>query len=965
MHTHNTRYKTTIDIPKPELTRPSLLKTLRHLKRGTATGLFSTSIDLLKDYALYSIQQDDQNTFPYLETFHELITTIAHNNIPSTVKPYFASQYVVALHKDPHNLDKIRPIGIGTALRRITAATLMTQFSSAIAEILLPHGQLGIAISGGLDFICHSTQAQITTFMPSPQHSSRALLALDITNMFNAISRQACRYQLSKFPTLQPLIPFFDLLYSNPNTCWHKSPDKHFDHFPQWEGFAQGCPLSGAFSDLVLAMVLQPINEELQQRHHASNIPPPVTLSYHDDTSIVLPYEDIPWFLHRFQQLGNPIGIQLNLQKTQILTTLTDQSPLPHLTPIQQQCLTDTFQLLGPNAEQRHGIRLLGQPISSPFFVSNFINSKVHQLDTFIASKLFYRLRDHQTQLALLKHCIVPSIQHLLATHVYHTYHGLTSNNLHQWHTETTLRLQGIIHNVFAQITQQQSLPSHALPIIHLPAILGGIGIRDPIATAVPSAITTFTRSLRYAQFGITHGNTSLPTAPIHQFSFQSSNHRQIIEHFGETLLAKLPTTDTKPSDIQTFIQHTKLTGIQKHLYQLHQQQIKQALTDSAPLDLAAIIPSLLSPLTSIPLLSITRRIPTNRIPNSHFRILIQRKLRLPVLPPSLQYKPCICGSKKLLDPYGDHLFSCRVASKTPIHNKIRDTCFHILTKIAPIANITSAITDVQLEPPNILPSHPTLRPADIGIQLIPPPNMQTLYDTDPFLALDITFTPTPQIKPTMANSSDRPEKNNSLAKVHDESARQKFNVPHAFALLTHNVILLPMTFDHLGGIGSFTTEFLFGSSQHQMINASNPAPNWSPQAFQHNPDAYLVYQRTTTQAPKNILSRADFHWFHGSRQSQTYGLTYHTASPSAWATQTLGLNLVQGLAQHCHNAIEKIVHHCQTLRISYRKTQQQSKILSPFFLQKSNIADPTLPFQSASLTPHLTLANGEPLAAN
>jgi hypothetical protein len=175
----------------------------------------------------------------------------------------------------------------------------MTQFSSSFAETLAPHGQLGISISGGLDFICHSTQAQLSTFMPNLQQSSRALLLLDIVNMFNAVSRQACRFQLMQFPALQPLLPFFDLLYSNPNTCWHKSPQTHFAHFPQWEGFAQGCPLSGAFLDLVLAMVLQPINTKLRQRHESRqhHTPPPTTLSYHDDTSVILPYDDIPWFL--------------------------------------------------------------------------------------------------------------------------------------------------------------------------------------------------------------------------------------------------------------------------------------------------------------------------------------------------------------------------------------------------------------------------------------------------------------------------------------------------------------------------------------------------------------------------------------------------------------------------------------------------------------------------------------------
>jgi hypothetical protein len=73
----------------------------------------------------------------------------------------------------------------------------------------------------------------------------------------------------------------------------------------------------------------------------------------------------------------------------------------------------------------------------------------------------------------------------------------------------------------------------------------------------------------------------------------------------------------------------------------------------------------------------------------------------------------------------------------------------------------------------------------------------------------------------------------------------------------------------------------------------------------------------------------------------------------------------VQGLAQHCHNAIEKVIHHCQTQRISFRKTEQQLKILSPFFLQKSHIADPAFAFKSTSPTPHLTLAPGEPQCAN
>jgi hypothetical protein len=234
---------------------------------------------------------------------------------------------------------------------------------------------------------------------------------------------------------------------------------------------------------------------------------------------------------------------------------------------------------------------------------------------------------------------------------------------------------------------------------------------------------------------------------------------------------------------------------------------------------------------------------------------------------------------------------------------------------------------------------------------------MNATSETNPFLAMDITFTHIPNIKLPNASSSDRPEKTTATSKVHDDSARQKFNVPHAFAILSHNIILLPMTFDHLGGIGPFATDFLFGTKQKTLVTTAAPPPAWSPLSFPQNPDAYLLYQRTLSDTPKNILSQADFHWQAGSQQHRTYGKTYHSSTPSAWATQTLGLNLTHGLAQHCHNAIEKLIHHCQTQRTTYRRSQQHSNIYSPFFLQRSPVADPYL--SNTSPTPHLPPAIG------
>jgi hypothetical protein len=180
-----------------------------------------------------------QTTYPHLGAFTQLINFFLANTAPKEIQHSFAAQYVIALHKDQHNLAKIRPIGIGTALRRITAATMLTLHGHALATFLIPHGQLAINVPGGLDFIIHSTQAQIQHYIDIP-NPTRALLTLDITNMFNAISRQACRHTISQNPTLHALLPVFDLLYRTSNTCWYQTDTQSYDNFPQPEGFTQG-----------------------------------------------------------------------------------------------------------------------------------------------------------------------------------------------------------------------------------------------------------------------------------------------------------------------------------------------------------------------------------------------------------------------------------------------------------------------------------------------------------------------------------------------------------------------------------------------------------------------------------------------------------------------------------------------------------------------------------------------------
>ena len=47
----------------------------------------------------------------------------------------------MALHKDPTDPTKLRPISMGSALRRITGKYVMEQYGPAFAEHFLSHGQ--------------------------------------------------------------------------------------------------------------------------------------------------------------------------------------------------------------------------------------------------------------------------------------------------------------------------------------------------------------------------------------------------------------------------------------------------------------------------------------------------------------------------------------------------------------------------------------------------------------------------------------------------------------------------------------------------------------------------------------------------------------------------------------------------------------------------------------------------------
>jgi hypothetical protein len=198
------------------LIRPGKLHSaLSSLKRGTAGGTFSDPTNLLKSYTLFSPipQANEEPSMPHFATFCKILERILKNQIPPTIARILRSNRFIVFHKDPDDPTKLRPIGIGTAYRCIAGTIITDIFAADFAKLLLPQGQVGIAIHGGIEFLIHSAQTQLDHYIRQPMASKAlpqcALLLLDIVNMFNETSREHAKDVLLSKPQFHGLIPYF------------------------------------------------------------------------------------------------------------------------------------------------------------------------------------------------------------------------------------------------------------------------------------------------------------------------------------------------------------------------------------------------------------------------------------------------------------------------------------------------------------------------------------------------------------------------------------------------------------------------------------------------------------------------------------------------------------------------------------------------------------------------------------
>ena len=198
-----------------------------------------------------------------------------------------------------------------------------------------------IGVKGRRNFIYNPLEKYIYRPKNKSQYHppTRCLVSLDITNMFNEVSRQKAAEIIRRhFPHLSN---YTELLLNDPTQCQYLLPDGEWDFFYQEEGLPHGRPFSPVFAALVLNTIIKPINKLLRHRAKIrlnqgktgddNNGGITNLLVYVDDLNCVIPHEDTYFFCKTFEKLANNIGLKLNNSKSTILTNTSNKSIIPFL----------------------------------------------------------------------------------------------------------------------------------------------------------------------------------------------------------------------------------------------------------------------------------------------------------------------------------------------------------------------------------------------------------------------------------------------------------------------------------------------------------------------------------------------------------------------------------------------------------------------------------------------------------
>ena len=170
-------------VPPPLVVQSStILAALRSFPRGTSPGSFGLRPQHLLDAVC-------GNTAPAasgcLQALTRCVNILLSGRLDCRVAPWFCGAPLTALIKPGGG---VHPIAVGETLRRLVSKVCCLAVRSALPDVFLPFGQVGVGVSGGLEAAIHSLRTILSTLGSKPD---LCCLKVDMSNAFNECNRSS------------------------------------------------------------------------------------------------------------------------------------------------------------------------------------------------------------------------------------------------------------------------------------------------------------------------------------------------------------------------------------------------------------------------------------------------------------------------------------------------------------------------------------------------------------------------------------------------------------------------------------------------------------------------------------------------------------------------------------------------------------------------------------------------------
>ena len=917
-----------------------IVNNILHLKKGKATGLQVDSIDLFIILAQRCRHNNSKKKTlkSFSSTLAEFFTLVANGKIPKSLISIYRTTYLVALEKDPDDNTKLRPLGIPSAVRRITANTIANETKAQFADHLLPYNY-AVGIKGGIDFITSTVRLAVEKYITNQTElgllPTRALVSLDIRNMFNAISRHKLREIVrEEFPRLTA---FVDCLYEEQGKSIVKMDDGEWEEIPVCEGFSQGCPLSPILAAIVLNHILKHVDSVLTRRASTRSKSQSddgtgglaIIMAYVDDANFLVPLEDVKPLLEAFKEVAEPLGAKMNEEKTRILTSTSGKSILDQLksdNPSVHDSLKSAIETYSINKdgsmhEETNGLRVLGVPIGNDDYCQSFILNKLQEALS-DSKKILNGLSDKQTKLRVFKTCTLHKITHLFASDVASTPSSLLPKDWNIWCSQMSMKFSTLVNNFLQELTGVTSIPAHSHIISTLALSCGGLGLQHPRLNSIPTFMLTTKRAITYSQRGIflpfTPSAIKLPPSITSLYSEWDGDTTlcrtfQAFQQYLPDITAAVTRDDPskvdslKDQDYERFIHKTSIPWARDILRHHSSCLYLDHLEDNAPDNVYHAIPGLLNKQSSLPLVAMPRSNIKNRMSNKEFDIALKSKLRLPIYPEASR-PLCYCG--ELVDVDGDHYFKCGEWKKNRCSNMMRDTTARVMRRICPTAKYCTSADNIHTEDKNKVKDVPYKRPFDWSFEINHIKSTELSRST-PLTEVGFDVTVISPSTPDDLQENACPY-NNSISLL-EEGERKKFERNGADSdkstgvtltgdqfmgkLLDTNRGFIPQSMDRWGNLGPLSRSAIIGDElPPKPLVYDDDKPN----ARKMNELA------CSRRVPFGIIKSANKCWMN-SNPNTWYGDSYMDQNPQSWALQQLGLGFTLAIVKHIIAADNKI----------------------------------------------------------